>query len=139
MDPWLPFFHVFPLIGAGLTWYGFGQLVEHRRRLRAWTRLEAVIVNRQRVESEGTTWAPVFEYEVAGRRHIATSAVSVGDRDIYKTGARIPVLVDPRDPQRNVVLDRHHATMRLIPLGLGLSFLLGGSCFSVAMLAGWIS
>jgi hypothetical protein len=138
VDPWLPFFHLFPIIGAAATWFGLKHFRNCRDRLRTWARVDGIIVNRQRQEGEGTTWAPVYEYEYAGTKHVGTGKVSVGDREFYRVGATLTILVDPHHPTSSEVLDKYFTHMQYAPLVLGLAFLLGGGFFSVAMIAGWV-
>lgn len=138
MDPWLPFFHLFPIIGAGATWFGWKQYRRYRIMLRTWARVDGVIVNRERHDGEDTTWAAVYEYEFASRRLTGTSSVSVGDKDYFRTGGRLTILVDPLDPTQSDVLNRHLFWAQVFPLILGLCFLLGGGFFSFALIAGWV-
>jgi len=123
-----------PLIGAGITLpcalYGWTM----RRRLRTWRRVDGIVVGK--VQGDSAAAAPVnamsvlviaYEFDGVSRQLTSSSAF----RDPPRDGSRIPVLVNPRNPEEACHFGRRFLSQVYVPLGFGLFFFAAGIGFDL--------
>ena len=104
-----------------------------RRQQETWRPADGVVIDlAERSDSDGDPlFAPVYRYKYGLREYTATSAIASRPAR-YKVGDRIPLLLDPENPQEAAVADG--ASMLFAYAGYGAALL----CTAVALLATWL-
>lgn len=133
----LSLFTLVGLIAAAVGIYLLAGRISDKKRCTE--SVPAVVIDLEKRVSRGSrksvTYAPVFEYEYAGKTYQYVSPISSKPAD-YERGERVTMMIDPNDPNVAYVNDKTVTMFIVICLAFGVIFAAVGGIGIVKTLSG---